>query len=232
MFCQYQPLLQTVRKGTLRTPSLLLITRMRFPPPLTITGDGQERPCPGPRRVCLCCLSPYPPCFPCLLSPSELQRCPPYVRSLGLFDLLWLLRVFLCELFSTLTAHPSVPHPHRALLGRNFRPERGIDNRDAEHVVKYLRNTRVFATHSPFKRQYRIGGLSNVPANRETFDWEGKQVSVVDYFEQHYKIRLQYVDACSSDSVLPFVLSLVPSSPSSQPPSSSMSAEALTSGRK
>jgi hypothetical protein len=58
-----------------------------------------------------------------------------------------------------------------------------------------IRGLRVRAKHSKYGRQYIVKKLANVPASKDMFDCDGKQVSVVDYFMRQYNVKLQYVAA-------------------------------------
>lgn len=78
------------------------------------------------------------------------------------------------------------------LLGRNFDPTRGMNPRDVDFVNKNLRNIRIVATHSKYRRQYRMSKLADVPANKDMFECDGKKVSVADYFQKQYNLRLKY----------------------------------------
>ncbi|KAH9299202.1 hypothetical protein KI387_030884, partial [Taxus chinensis] len=63
-------------------------------------------------------------------------------------------------------------------------------NSDAarSRLKKLLKGLRVETTH--IKRGYRIKSLSDAPLDALTFDSNGEQISVVDYFQKQYNIRL------------------------------------------
>ena len=53
---------------------------------------------------------------------------------------------------------------------------------------KAIRGVKVYTTHSPVRRTYRVNGLSPKPANQTFFeDDQGKKTSVSDYFARTYR---------------------------------------------
>lgn len=76
---------------------------------------------------------------------------------------------------------------------RNWDPSHGIPERDKDIVNKNIKGIRVYATHSKFRRQYRINKLADIPADRDMFECDGNQVSVAGYFREHYGIELRCV---------------------------------------
>ncbi|KAJ3047025.1 Eukaryotic translation initiation factor 2C [Rhizophlyctis rosea] len=89
-----------------------------------------------------------------------------------------------------------------------------LTDHEIRKIEKELKNFRVLTTHTrDFKRKYRISGITSKPADRIEFEWEHegrrKVVSVAEYFERCYSVRLQYphlpcVQANSKSMFIPF----------------------------
>ncbi|XP_043699782.1 protein argonaute 5 [Telopea speciosissima] len=70
---------------------------------------------------------------------------------------------------------------------------RPLSDRDRIKIKKALRGLRVELTHSSGVRRNKISGITTVPTSQLTFvDDMGTTVSVVRYFQERYRIRLQY----------------------------------------
>lgn len=71
-------------------------------------------------------------------------------------------------------------------------PARPLSDNDCAKLKKVLKGVRIEVTHVAGKR-YKISGVSSVATNRLMFfDSDKKQKSVAQYFQEKYKIRLQY----------------------------------------
>ncbi|KAL4117399.1 hypothetical protein PRIC2_011390 [Phytophthora ramorum] len=71
---------------------------------------------------------------------------------------------------------------------------------------KAIRDAKVNMTHRPgVKRSYRVNGLSRESADNTFFgDDEGQRMSIAQYFQQTYKIRLRYPKlSCLQRNYLP-----------------------------
>jgi len=56
-----------------------------------------------------------------------------------------------------------------------------------------LKGVRVVTTHrSDLKQSFKIAAVSQCPASEFTFEYEGRQISIVEYFQTQYGLRLQY----------------------------------------
>ena len=73
---------------------------------------------------------------------------------------------------------------------RNF--PRRLDERQRKKFAKEIKAIKVETTH--IKRKQKASGLSFKSAKDETFDCEGRKVSVLNYFKDKYNITLQYPD--------------------------------------
>nr|TKW30909.1 hypothetical protein SEVIR_2G069400v2 [Setaria viridis] len=73
-------------------------------------------------------------------------------------------------------------------------PMQPFSDRDRLKIKKALRGVRVETTHQQGKRSiYKITGITSVPLAQLSFSCnDGPQLTVVQYFEQRYKYRLQY----------------------------------------
>jgi eukaryotic translation initiation factor 2C len=69
---------------------------------------------------------------------------------------------------------------------------RRLDERQRRKFAKEIKAIKVETTH--IKRKQKASGLSFKSAKDETFDCEGRKVSVLNYFKDKYKITLQYPD--------------------------------------
>ena len=67
---------------------------------------------------------------------------------------------------------------------------RRLDERQRRKFAKEMKAIKVETTH--MKRKQKCSGLSFKSAREETFDCEGRRVSVVDYFREKYGKQLQY----------------------------------------
>lgn len=67
-----------------------------------------------------------------------------------------------------------------------------LTEKDRLTLLKELRALRVRTVHLERQRQYRIDNISRRPANEETFDWNGNNVTVANYFAEKYNIHLKY----------------------------------------
>ncbi|GLJ47333.1 hypothetical protein SUGI_0999280 [Cryptomeria japonica] len=76
------------------------------------------------------------------------------------------------------------PREVNAILSRN--DSNGDSYRS--RLKKLLKGLRVETTH--IKRGYRIKSLTDVPVDALTFDSNGEQLTVTDYFQKQYNIRL------------------------------------------
>jgi hypothetical protein len=56
---------------------------------------------------------------------------------------------------------------------------------------RVLKGLKVYTTHLPYKRTYKVCGLVDTPANQHMFNYEGRKASVAEYFSEKYK-PLQY----------------------------------------
>ena len=74
-------------------------------------------------------------------------------------------------------SHPNSCDSNKSLSG-------GVQIRKLNKVSKGLK---VYTTHLPYKRTYKVCGLMDTPANKHMFDYEGRQASVADYFTEKYK---------------------------------------------
>lgn len=66
--------------------------------------------------------------------------------------------------------------------------------RDRESLASALKGVIVYSVHLNQKRKIRVAGLTNYGADTETFDWQGKSVSIVEYFERRHNITLERPD--------------------------------------
>ncbi|RLM85364.1 hypothetical protein C2845_PM04G05340 [Panicum miliaceum] len=73
-------------------------------------------------------------------------------------------------------------------------PLQPFSDRDRLKIKKALHGVRVETTHRQGKRSiYKITGITSVPLAQLSFSWNnGPQLTVVQYFVQQYKYRLQY----------------------------------------
>ncbi|XP_039797428.1 protein argonaute MEL1-like [Panicum virgatum] len=87
---------------------------------------------------------------------------------------------------------PAVQFVKEFLLVTN--PRQPFSDRDRLKIKKALRGVRVETTHQQGKKSiYKITGITSVPLEQLSFPCnDGTQLTVVQYFEQRYKYRLQY----------------------------------------
>ncbi|CAB4018547.1 argonaute-2-like isoform X2, partial [Paramuricea clavata] len=69
---------------------------------------------------------------------------------------------------------------------------RRLDERQRKKFAKEIKAIKVETTH--IKRKQKASGLSFKSAKDETFDCEGRKVSVLNYFKDKYNITLQHPD--------------------------------------
>ncbi|KAJ3024370.1 hypothetical protein HKX48_000046 [Thoreauomyces humboldtii] len=72
---------------------------------------------------------------------------------------------------------------------------RPLTSDDIGYLTLELRQFKILTTHRPeFKRQYRITEFSKLPANEIMLDFApaGRDVSVEEYFDMQYKVKLLY----------------------------------------
>lgn len=83
-------------------------------------------------------------------------------------------------------------------------------------VVRELKNLQVTVTHLPYKRKFRISGLTRLPADKLKFEVDGQMVTLRDYFSSKYQKQLRFphlpcVEVNGGKSFLPMeVCELVP----------------------
>ncbi|GBN83098.1 Protein argonaute-1 [Araneus ventricosus] len=98
------------------------------------------------------------------------------------------------------------------LTGKNLRQVAGLDREDVIKVNKDIKNICVETTHLPYRRKYRVDGLSDLSANKKKFKIpEGNrevEVTVEHYYRTRYDVRLKYphllcLKVKNKDSCLP-----------------------------
>ncbi|XP_046856742.1 protein argonaute-2-like isoform X1 [Xenia sp. Carnegie-2017] len=69
---------------------------------------------------------------------------------------------------------------------------RSLDTRQRMKFAKEIKAIKVETTH--MKRKQKASGLSNRSAREETFDCDGRKVTVLDYFRNTYNVSLRHPD--------------------------------------
>ena len=77
-------------------------------------------------------------------------------------------------------------------LGLRSYPRRLDNEKQRKKFAKEIKAIKIETTH--MKRKQKANGLSVKSARDETFDCEGRKVSVLNYFKDKYNITLQYPD--------------------------------------
>lgn len=93
---------------------------------------------------------------------------------------------------------------------RNY--PRRLDEKQRRKFAKEIKAIKVETTH--IKRKQKASGLSTKSAREETFDCEGRKVTVMNYFREKYNVNLNYPDLpCikigQKGSLIPMELCLV-----------------------
>ncbi|CAL1404119.1 unnamed protein product [Linum trigynum] len=89
------------------------------------------------------------------------------------------------------------PVPVMDFISKNFRiqnPSKPLSEQDCIKLKKAMRGVKVQMNNGEFTKTYKITGISSKPASHTMFllDEQNTTISVAQYFQQKYKIRLQY----------------------------------------
>ncbi|KAJ3678657.1 hypothetical protein LUZ60_002460 [Juncus effusus] len=77
------------------------------------------------------------------------------------------------------------------LLGKNIA---AVTLQDSDKIKRALKNVKVLVTHrSDMPRKYRISNVSRKATKDITFDQDGRQTSIVNYFREKYNYRIQHI---------------------------------------
>ncbi|KXS20382.1 Piwi-domain-containing protein [Gonapodya prolifera JEL478] len=85
-----------------------------------------------------------------------------------------------------------------AEVGRNFNPQVKLTEQERRNIETRIRNAKVELTHrkvgadgNSFAKKV-IRGISNKNANETTFERDGKKISVAQYFQTTYNLKLRF----------------------------------------
>lgn len=89
-------------------------------------------------------------------------------------------------------AQPVMDFMAKTLNWREMRSD--VSLRDSDKVVmkKHLKMLKVTVRHQNQKRVYRVLDLTDKPASKLSFDVDGRQMSVAQYFQKQYGYQLKY----------------------------------------
>ncbi|KAG0478228.1 hypothetical protein HPP92_012947 [Vanilla planifolia] len=81
----------------------------------------------------------------------------------------------------------------RSLKDLSERKTKSLDEEEKRQVEKALKNIRIFVCHRETDQRFRVYSLTNdVAENLKFRDRDGTDLSLVDYFKQHYNHEIQF----------------------------------------
>lgn len=83
----------------------------------------------------------------------------------------------------------------RNIAGNNMSPDMVIGERSMHDINQQLHNVKVYTKYQGYEHKYTLKRLVNKTVATISFEHEGKTVTMLQYYQTVYKIKLRYLNA-------------------------------------